>query len=79
MMLAYETETDYELNINKRTIPYGKNKIILDREDPYGFFVIKLEKGRVPSELAGFYTDAKSAEIAINQFLNKKGLIPDSA
>ncbi len=76
MISAYETVTDLETNTNKRSMPYGKNTIFFEREDPYGLFTIKLQRGVVPTELRGFYTSANDAVQAINQFLNKKGILP---
>lgn len=42
------------------------------RSDPYGFWTIKPDKGRVPSELSGTYTSAQLAGQVVKNYMDKK-------
>lgn len=41
-------------------------------EDPYGYWWISREKGQVPVELSGAYTNPQLAEQAVQSYMNKK-------
>lgn len=55
-----------------RTFQLDNNKVIVTKEDPYGFWSIKFEKGRIPSELSGQFTSFDIAEKAVLHYLKNK-------
>jgi hypothetical protein len=56
-----------------RTWDLGNNKIHAKRTNPYGFVSIKFEKGLMPEELKGQFTEFLYAEQAVEAYLSKKG------
>ena len=58
----------------KREYPYGKTKIIAEREAPYGFWRLKLAHGSLPKDLDGVYTTIDAMETAIQNFQETKAL-----
>ncbi len=63
-------------NRNQRSV--GKSDkmvsdIIIEKsQDGFIFFEVKFEKGAVPSELSGKYSNIKSAKKAVEKYLNSK-------
>lgn len=45
-----------------RSIKTGRNTFVAEKRDPYGFWYIKVEKGRLPTFLSGSYTDWEYAK-----------------
>ncbi len=58
--------------IGLRIIEVGGINYRLQFKDPYGFCVIRAEKGRTPDELSGQYTMQSLAEAAIRTYHAKK-------
>jgi hypothetical protein len=54
-----------------RTFVLDKNVLHVRREDPYGFWLCKYEKGGVPEELKSAFTSFDEAEKAVRNYLNK--------
>lgn len=57
---------------NIREVEVGKNKLLVKREDPYGFWHVNYERGVTPQDLSGAYTSAEQALAAIEIYLKKK-------
>lgn len=53
-----------------RVIETKRNKFTAERRDPYGFWFIKVEKGRLPTHLAGSFTDWEYAKQRILEYCN---------
>jgi hypothetical protein len=62
-----------------RSIPYGKNKIRIERTDPYGFWSISFERGAPPEHLRGQYTSFRDAEKDVSVYLASKDAQPQAA
>lgn len=45
------------------------NKYTVEREDPFGLYYIKIEKGQLPPKLKGAWTNTTLARRAIDQYL----------
>lgn len=57
---------------NVRVYSFGeKNKILLRREDPYGFWKFSLERGFIPQSLDGTYTSVSEAEKILEAHLTQ--------
>lgn len=54
---------------NMHVIRIDHNKLILERTDPYGFWVIHYEKGQLPEKLKGSYTSYEEAKKAVTLYL----------
>lgn len=48
------------------------NKVYIVREDPFGLWKIKYDKGKLPEYLSGFYTSADRAERQLLRYLDEK-------
>ena len=57
-----------EENVREVKLKTG-NKIILKREDPFGFWYFHYERGPVPKQLAGAFTTVSLAERALTFFI----------
>ena len=60
----------------RRTIDLGNNKIVIEKKDPFGFWYVHFEKGRVPEHLGGQYTSHLYAEQAVHAYLKDKDRTP---
>ena len=45
------------------------NKLLLRRQDPYGFFSFSLSRGNLPEWMLGSFTNLRDAEKAVQQYL----------
>lgn len=70
--LSSENQSDHD-DPPYREIQYGKNKFIMERLDPYGFWHVHLQRGTTPKELSGAYTTTSSCFTAIKNYLHKAG------
>lgn len=61
--------TQTEENVREIELKSG-NKIILKREDPFGFWYFHYERGPVPAELRGAFTTQTLAERTLTRFIN---------
>lgn len=50
------------------------NKINLKRNDPYGFWSVHYERGQVPAQLQGLYTESEIALQAVKAYIEQNGL-----
>jgi hypothetical protein len=66
-----DQNTDKDL-ASVRTFQLDNNKVIVTKEDPYGFWSIKFEKGRLPNDLSGHFTSFDHAEKAVQLWLARK-------
>lgn len=66
-----DQNTDKDLS-SVRTFQLDNNKVIVTKEDPFGFWSIKFEKGRLPDDLSGHFTSFDKAEKAVNVWLERK-------
>ncbi len=57
----------------KKYVELENNRLIMEREDPYGFIKIHFERGQVPEKLQGTYTTWEAARLAIKVYLQEKG------
>lgn len=55
---------------NKRVIQNGGAKVILTRQDPYGFWYITFERGAIPASLDQAFTTLDRAYEAIQIYFN---------
>lgn len=69
---------DDKLAARRKVIDLGNNKIITERKDPFGFWEIHFEKGRMPESLGGQYTSYDMAERDINIYLRDKDRVVKS-
>lgn len=69
--------TDKDLG-NRRTIETANNKFLIQKYDPYGFWKIHTEKGRVPEVLSGTYTAFEYAKRDVENYLKLKDQVPVS-
>ena len=60
--------TQTEENVREVELKTG-NKIILKREDPFGFWYFHYERGPVPKQLTGAFTTVTLAERALTHFI----------
>lgn len=67
----FDQNTDKDL-ASVRTFQLDNNKVIATKEDPYGFWTIKFERGRVPDELSGHFTTFQQAEKMVMAWIAKK-------
>lgn len=67
-----ESKLEYIEENSARVVPYGKNKIRVERKDPYGFWYVSFERGSPPERLKGSYTTYRDAEKDITVFLASK-------
>lgn len=49
------------------------NKVHFKCSDPFGFWTINMDKGKIPESLSGNYTTFDHAEKAMRAYLNSKG------
>ena len=68
-------ERDKELQRN-RCIDLGNNKIWIRKQDPYGFWKINFDQGRMPEFLMGQYTTPEAANKDIETYLREKNRTP---
>lgn len=61
-----------EENVREVELKTG-NKIILKREDPFGFWYFHYERGPVPKQLQGAYTTVSLAERTLTHFIESTG------
>lgn len=61
-----------ETSMNRREVPFGNNKMILVREDPFGFWSIGFERGAPPAKLKGQYTSLDEAYKDIKLYMAEK-------
>jgi hypothetical protein len=58
---------------NVSEISFGKdNKLLIRRQEPYGFYTIRSWKGPTPKELEGAFTSYDYAFNHANRYLEKK-------
>lgn len=57
-----------------REYPFGTNKIIAERKDPFGLWSLHFASGTVPVDLQGSFTSLSYAEVAINNYFARKKL-----
>lgn len=60
------------LEENKYKIPYLNNSVIVERKDPYGFYFAHLEKGTIPKELEGSFTDLNVIKGIVDNLIHIK-------
>lgn len=56
----------------KRTYEIAHNKVYLERQDPYGFWYFRLDKGQIPEWMRGAYTTVIDAERALTKYLEER-------
>jgi hypothetical protein len=59
---------------NVRVVEYGKNKVFIKREDPFGFWKINYAAGQTPKHLKGQYTEFDMALRDILRHLKNRGI-----
>lgn len=68
-----EEEYDAEHGGRARRIHMDNGNIVhIKCEDPYGFWMVSLEKGNLPDKLKGAWTTFQQALAAVNQWLRDK-------
>jgi len=75
-MMNLDDHLDIDQESRIRTINLGNNKIYMKRKDPYGFVYINFDKGQIPEELKGSFTDFEMAKRAVSNYLEAKGRVP---
>lgn len=67
----HNTGREYDRDGKKREIFLSDgNVVIAESRDPYGFWYIRMEKGRTPDALLGTYTNAELAVTAALSYYN---------
>lgn len=74
-MMYNFVEKDKDLAVN-RSIDIDGNKIWIKKEDPYGFWRVSFEKGRIPKSLEGMFTSPDMALKLVNVYLREKDRAP---
>lgn len=74
-MIDNFVEVDKEA-ARRKVVDLGNNKIITERTDPFGFWKIHFEKGRMPEMLQGQYTSYEAAQRDIDVYLRDKDKVP---
>lgn len=59
-------------NPPRREYAYGGNKIIAERQDPYGFWYVHMERGVLPQALKGAWTTVDRVEAAVTKYIEQK-------
>ena len=62
-----EAKSDKDLS-NDRTMKLNNNMVHVYKQDPYGFWFVKLEKGQIPDKLKGAFTSFYEAEKAVTYY-----------
>ena len=57
---------------NIRVFKLDNNKITLKRNDPFGFITIHFDKGQLPDNMRGHYTNFDVAKRDVLRYLDKK-------
>lgn len=68
-------ERDKDLSQN-RCIELDNNKIWVRKQEPYGFWKINFDAGRMPEFLMGTYTTPDQAFKDVDRYLREKGRTP---
>lgn len=53
-----------------RVIELDNNKVYLKQKDPYGYWYVNFDKGQMPENLKGAYTDYDYAYKSVVNYLN---------
>ena len=67
----FETKPEIRVSLEQR----DQNDFILDRDEVYGHWKIRREKGTLPEVLRGMYTRKEEALAAITNYLNTFSLV----
>ena len=66
---SYDPERDEPHSIEYN---FGKgNRLVISRDNQFGFYKISFGKGTVPKSLEGFYTSVKYAKEAATKYLSE--------
>jgi hypothetical protein len=69
-----DLETTVDENVTLAAETETNNKYTIEREDPFGLYYIKIEKGQLPPKLKGAWTNTRLARQAIDQYLKDNGI-----
>ena len=60
---------------DERMFDLGNNKLTAFRTDPYGYWELKLARGRLPEELSGKFTSFELVKNAVHLYMNNKNRV----
>ncbi len=70
----HNDQPDLSDKIEKVVEMSNGNSITMARIDPFGLIGLSLHNGSLPAKYQGFYTDWRSARIAINLYLEERAI-----
>lgn len=74
----YDVDRERDLSKNRVVKLEDGTKVIIRMTDPYGYWSIHYEKGRIPEDLKGSFTDFNMAVQKVKTYFQSKGKAVDT-